>query len=174
MYVTCFDSNYQTSKYVYDDTVLPQIRAGSKRSRLLSFSRQNPVLFHHFRTIRNSQLFLTAYLTEKGSRRYSLREPFSLFPAYQFLSLTFYSSLKNITFCVIIWLYNFLSHIWRVIAGGISSRNGVLARFSLGHTVLQKFKCSVRRLYKEELWEKDYPNWNRSIGDYGFPFALLL
>ena len=69
MYVTCFDSNYQTSKYVYDDTVLPQIKAGSKCSRLLSFSRQNPVLFHHFRTIRNSQLFLIAYLAIKSYRR---------------------------------------------------------------------------------------------------------
>ena len=84
----------------------------------------------------------------KGSRRYSLREPFFFVSCVSVFILTFYSSLKNITFCVIIWLYNFLSHIWRVIASGISSRSGVLAHFSLGHTVLQKFKCSVRRLYK--------------------------
>ena len=71
-----------------------------------AFSGQNRAFSHHFRTTRNSEIFLTTYLTtvgaeanrlvasapvrsahekrnSKGSRRYSLREPFSLFTAYQ-------------------------------------------------------------------------------------------
>lgn len=143
---------------------------GSFSALFFAFSGQNRAFSHHFRTTRNSENFLITYLTtvgagairlvasapvrsaheklnSKGSRRCSPRTFFFVSCVSVFI-LTFYSSLKNIAFCAIIWLYNFLSHIGRVIASGISSRSGVPDRFSLGHTVLQKFKCSVRRLYK--------------------------
>ena len=84
-----------------------------------AFSGQNRVFSHHFGTTRNFENFLTTCLTtvgagaihlvasasvcsahekpnnSKGSRRCFPREPFSLFPAYQFLFLA--SSYTNTT-----------------------------------------------------------------------------
>ena len=98
-----------------------------------AFSGLNRVLFHHFGTTRNSENFLTTCLTTVGAGairlvasvpvRSAQKTKFKRFPevfpsrtfffvyCVSVFILTFYSSLKNITFCVIIWLYNFLSHI---------------------------------------------------------------
>ena len=102
----------KTQKHLYCPVFTNKAENESFSALFFAFSRQNRVFSHHFRTTRNSENFLTTCLTtvgagairlvasapvrsaheklnSKGSRRYSLREPFSLFPAYQFLSLHF-------------------------------------------------------------------------------------
>ena len=121
----------QAGKSRHSDQIKP--KTNCFRLYFFAFSGQNRAFSHHFRTTRNSENFLTTYLTtvgagairlvasapvrsaheklnSKGSRRCSPRTFFFVSCVSVFI-LTFYSSLKNIAFCVIIWLYNFLSHI---------------------------------------------------------------
>ena len=78
------------------------------------------------------------------------------------LILTFYSPLKNNPFCVIIRPYNFLSHVWCVVASGISSRSRVPARFSLGHMGIAKIQMPCAKA-AQRITSENYQNQTLDI-----------